>query len=124
MRAATSTRDKAILAVLYDSGIRAQELCGLTRDNVHFDVDGAWLKVHGKGNRWREVGIGRKTRSLLHRYIHRERPTTDSPYVFQGNRGPLTPNGLDQLIYAFRAGGATRRGPGVNMTISDLINER
>jgi site-specific recombinase XerD len=102
MRATTSTRDKAILAVLYDTGIRAQELCGLTLVNVHFDVNGAWLKVRGKGNRWREVGIGRKARALLHRYIHRERPAIDSPYVFQGNRGPLTPSGLDQLLYALR----------------------
>src|SRR5258706_10616248 len=78
MRAATSTRDKALLAVLFDTGLRAQEVCGLTLDNTHFDLDGAWLKVRGKGNRWREVGIGRKARALLHRYIHRERHATSS----------------------------------------------
>ena len=120
MRAATSTRDKAMLAVLFDSGIRAQELCGLTLENVHFDVDGAWLKVRGKGNRWREVGIGKQARALLHRYIHRERPATDSPYVFQGIRGPLTPRGLDDVIYTLRDRAGQQHFTGIRVSAHTL----
>ncbi|HLZ20956.1 MAG TPA: tyrosine-type recombinase/integrase [Ktedonobacterales bacterium] len=71
-------RDRAILAVLLDTGIRASELTGLTLDRAVFTADEAYLLVKGKGRKDREVGLGKKSRSLLHRYIHRARtaPTT------------------------------------------------
>lgn len=97
----TPLRDKAMLYVLLDTGIRANELCTLTLDNVHFTPTDAWINVHGKGNKWREVGLGVKSRNMLHRYIHRERDS-DLPYVFVGMFGKLSPNGLDQYIYRLR----------------------
>src|SRR5579859_13097 len=101
-------RDKTIISVLLDTGIRANELCTLTMPNVHFDRDDAWLQVHGKGDKWRVVGLGRQARNTLHWYIHRHRHAPDSPLVFLGDRGQLTPNGLDQMLYRLRdAAGAS-----------------
>lgn len=105
LRAAQSARDKAIIAVLLDTGIRASELCGLTLDHVHFTPEDAWLLVHGKRNKWREVGLGKRSRQALHKYIHRERPGAaqrGEQRVFVGRRGPLTPSGLDQILHALR----------------------
>jgi site-specific recombinase XerD len=105
IRACETTRDKAIVAVLLDTGLRANELCTLTLDNVHFTAEDAWLLVRGKRAKWREVGLGKRSRQLLHRYIYRERPTVasrDNQRVFLGRRGPLTPSGLDQVLYALR----------------------
>jgi site-specific recombinase XerD len=97
-------RDRAILAVLIDTGIRASELCGLTLDRAHFSADDAYLLVHGKGRKSREVGLGKRSRSLLYKYVHRYR-TADSGerHVFVGRGGrPLAPEGLDRVLYRLR----------------------
>jgi site-specific recombinase XerD len=102
--ACDSARDRAVLAVLLDTGIRASELCGLALDRVFFSADDAYLLVHGKNRKSREVGLGRQSRQLLHRYIHRERRAPQEvTAVFLGRTGaPLTPMGLDRLLYRLR----------------------
>lgn len=107
VRAAQSTttpfRDQAIVYVLSDTGVRAAELCGLNFENMHLDRDDAWLYVHGKGDKWRPVGVGKTTRLLLHRYVTRERIGQDGEQsVFLGTKGPLTTSGLDQVLYRLR----------------------
>jgi site-specific recombinase XerD len=108
MRVAQTVRDKAVVALLIDTGLRANELCTLTLENLHFSANDAWLLVKGKRDKWREVGLGNRARQLLHRYIHRERPQAapsvrqGEQHVFLGRRGPLTPSGLDQLLYTLR----------------------
>jgi site-specific recombinase XerD len=101
--AAEDVRDKAILSLLIDTGLRAAELCGLTLDRVVFNGDAAHLVLHGKGRKQRVVGLGRKARLALHRYIHRERPRTEDSHVFIARGGaPLQPEGLDRLLYRLR----------------------
>src|SRR5258708_31591099 len=96
-----SARDKAILSVLLDTGIRASELCGLTLDCVHLTVEEGYLKVMGKGRKEREVGLGDKARAALHKYMVRLRPKTSGHNeVFLSRfNAPLTVNGLDQALY-------------------------
>jgi site-specific recombinase XerD len=98
-------RDRAILSVLLDTGIRAGELCGLTLNNVYLHPNEAYIKVHGKGNKWREVGLGKKARAALHRYITRyRRALEDEKHVFVNRcRKPLSICGLDQIIYRLGA---------------------
>lgn len=60
-----SIRDRAILAVLLDTGIRASELCGLTLDRTILTQEDAYLVVHGKGRKTREVGLGKQSRQAL-----------------------------------------------------------
>lgn len=62
-------RDYAILAVLLDTGIRAKELCTLTIENTHLEPDDAYITVLGKGDKWREVGLGTFSRKALYIYI-------------------------------------------------------
>lgn len=101
MSPALAARDKAILCVLLDTGIRATELCGLTLDNTHLTPDDAYLKVLGKGRKEREVGLGNNARIALHRYIsrHRDAPTGERYVFLTRYHKPLTVNGLDQIIY-------------------------
>lgn len=94
-------RDQAILAVLFDTGIRASELCGLTLEDVHLEPQDAWIKVMGKGRKEREVGLGKTARASLHRYISRYRKgSKDKESLVFLNRyhEPMTVNGLDQLF--------------------------
>lgn len=94
-------RDKAILSLLIDTGIRAAEFCGLTLDCVWLDADDSYLKVKGKGRKEREVPLGRNARVSLRRYITRYRKSKERGelHVFLSRTGePLTRSGLDQLI--------------------------
>jgi site-specific recombinase XerD len=94
-------RDKAILSVLLDTGIRASELVGLTLDNVFLSAQDAYIRVFGKGRKEREVGLGKEARIALHRYITRYRQAgKEEQHVFLSRfTQPLTVNGLDQVIY-------------------------
>jgi integrase/recombinase XerD len=93
-------RDKAIIAVLLDTGIRAQELTGLKLRDMVLTQDESYLKVLGKGRKEREVGIGNKARLAIQRYTHQyRRASPDFPYVFVSRkREQFTPGGLDQLL--------------------------
>ncbi|HEY1350283.1 MAG TPA: tyrosine-type recombinase/integrase [Ktedonobacteraceae bacterium] len=78
-------RDKAILAVLLDTGIRASQLCSVMLAYVHLGQDG-YLKIMGKGRREREVPPGKKSRQLPGEYIKRHCPRVESQIVFLSHR--------------------------------------
>ena len=60
-------RDRAILEVLYGSGIRISELVGLNREDINLKT--GWLKVFGKGSRERMIPIGREAKLWVRRYL-------------------------------------------------------
>lgn len=62
----------AALLLLLDTGIRAQELCTLTVDNVFLNED--YIKVKGKGNKERLVPFCATTKKALLRYFTTFRP--------------------------------------------------
>jgi integrase/recombinase XerC len=59
-------RDRAILELLYASGLRVGELMGLDRDDV--DLAGGMLRVLGKGSKERIVPFGSKAMEALRRW--------------------------------------------------------
>jgi integrase/recombinase XerD len=63
-------RDKAILEVLYSTGVRVSELCHL----AIYDVDDNFVRVRGKGGKERVVPIGSKAVSAVDTYTTYERP--------------------------------------------------
>lgn len=98
---ALNYRDKAILSLLLDTGIRAHELTTLTLDNVHLNANDTYIMVMGKGRKEREVGLGNAARTALHKYISRYRKSaTAEKHVFLSrfSKG-LTVSGLDQILY-------------------------
>lgn len=92
-------RDRTIIMLLLDTGIRASELCTLTLANTHVDRADPYILVEGKGRKQREVGLGVRARQQLHRWMYRSRPDCDTPTVFVGrDRQPLDRKGLDALL--------------------------
>lgn len=90
-------RDVAILLFLLDTGVRAGELCGLTRENV--DLRARTARVIGKARRFRTVFFGVETALAMNRYDKRRPRGYDSTYFFTGHRDkPLTVFGLRQLV--------------------------
>ncbi len=65
-------RDRALLETLYGAGLRVSELVGLDVDDV--DLEEGSVRVVGKGNRERDVPLGRYARDAIGAYLTRERP--------------------------------------------------
>lgn len=86
-------RNRAMLEVLYSSGLRVSELVELKLNHVYFDV--GFLRVIGKGNKERLVPIGRDAMKHLKIYVEelRGKPPHKHPqkgfeaYVFLNRAG-------------------------------------
>ena len=64
---ALGRRDRALFELLYSSGLRASEICGL--DQVDLDAAQGLVRVLGKGNKERLVPVGRAALSAIERYL-------------------------------------------------------
>jgi site-specific recombinase XerD len=64
----TGKRDKTIILMLMDTGLRASEMLALDVDNVN-PITGMVQVLNGKGGKFRTVYLGRKTRIVLRRYL-------------------------------------------------------
>lgn len=95
-------RDRAMLGMLVETGIRAQELCDLTRSNVDIEAD-PHVRVIGKRDKEREVGpLTYETCREIGRYL-RSQPRGDRDLLFVNRyHQALTPSGLDQMLYRLR----------------------
>jgi integrase/recombinase XerD len=69
---ATGLRDRAILELLYGSGLRISELTGMDVDDL--DLEGGSLRVLGKGGKEREVPLGSFGLEAVGAYLSRGRP--------------------------------------------------
>lgn len=90
LSAAEGARNRAMLEVLYSSGLRVSELVELKLANVYFDI--GFLRVIGKGNKERLVPVGRDAMKYLKIYMEEVRvhvPVQKSfeSYVFLNRRG-------------------------------------
>jgi integrase/recombinase XerD len=102
-------RDRAMLEILYASGLRVSEL--VTLQTTHVNFQGDYLIVKGKGGKTRAVPFGRWARERLSEYLNNGRRALlrgrSSAYVFVTRSGkPLTRQGFWKLIraYALAAG--------------------
>lgn len=65
-------RDRALLEMLYGSGLRVSELVSLRAAQVDWDED--FLRITGKGGKTRYVPLGKVAAAALRRYINSARP--------------------------------------------------
>jgi integrase/recombinase XerC len=114
---AALVRDRAILELLYASGLRVSELTGLDLRNVNFG-DGIVL-VRGKGDKERIVPFGSKARDALTAYLPvrekvlRENKATAAGLFLNARGGRLTPRSVDRLLknYLRRFGPNVKASP-------------
>jgi integrase/recombinase XerC len=98
-------RDRAILEILYASGLRVSELEGLDLRSVTFGDD--MLLVRGKGRKERIVPFGSKAKQALEDYLPERarilsRTKTGSPALFLNARGRrLTTRSVDRLVKSY-----------------------
>ena len=82
-----SPRDRAVITLLVDCGVRAGEVCSLLKHNIKQET----IIVHGKVG-WREVPVSEETKRLLLQVA----ALSSDDYVFHGQKGLMTRH----LIYA------------------------
>jgi integrase/recombinase XerD len=71
-------RDKAMLELLYATGIRASELAGLRLPDLNLDI--GYLRCIGKGNRERVVPVGKIAIEATIEYLTKLRPRLNKPF--------------------------------------------
>jgi integrase/recombinase XerC len=110
-QSAINLRDLAILEVLYASGIRVSELCGLNLGDI--DQSRNTLSVIGKGDRQRVVPLGIPAGKALQNYLSNARGeflnNKSADAVFLGTRGKrIDQRTVREVVYeAMKAVGAT-----------------
>ncbi len=104
---AAGRRDHAILELLYASGLRVAECCGLDLDDL--DRRRATVRVLGKGDKERVVPVGEAALAALDAYLGR-RGEGSGPLFCNQRGGRLTPRSVHRIVRRLaRAAGLTRR---------------
>jgi integrase/recombinase XerD len=107
-------RDRALIELVYATGLRVSELVGLRQADV--DLDGAFARCTGKGGKERAVPIGDQAAAWVARYLREGRARLlgrrSSPRLFVNarGRGPgLTRVGFWKILRGYAAGAGLRQ---------------
>lgn len=104
-----SLRDRAILELLFSTGLRVSELCGLPRD---IDLSADEFSVRGKGEKVRVVFLSSEAKSAIKDYLKVRKDMDDSLFVQNAKNSKskktlqLTPRSVERIIkhYGLKAG--------------------
>jgi len=102
-------RDRAILYLLFSTGLRVSELCSLTRD-IDFSSDE--FSIRGKGNKVRVVFIAEDARQAVKEYLKNRKDMDDALFVKVGDekakeeKEGLARRSIERIVkhYAIKAG--------------------
>ena len=108
-------RDKAILELLFSTGLRVSELTNLKKENINLKKDE--FSVRGKGQKWRLVFLSNQAKYWLKKYL--EKRTDIDPALFirydraaKDNQKSLgiTPRSVQRLVQKYsKVAGITRK---------------
>ena len=102
-----AARDTAVVELLYGSGLRVAELCGLRTSDL--DLEGGWVRVMGKGARERRVPLSPPSVAGLRRWLESDRRDfvdrvtggvdADPTFLFLNRRGRvMTPRDVRRVV--------------------------
>lgn len=98
-------RDRALLEVLYATGLRVSELVGLKMDGVNLDL--GFVRCMGKGSKERIVPMGGSASAAVSAYLVSRKVRKPTDYLFLNNRGgKLSRSGFWRILqgYGMQAG--------------------
>ena len=102
-------RDKAMLELLYATGIRADELAGLKQSDLNLDI--GYLRCLGKGSKERVIPVGKTAIAATVEYLTNLRPKLARPFsgnflILSRTGRPMSRIEIWRLVkkYAIRAG--------------------
>jgi integrase len=103
LRKIADPRDRALFWLIYDGGLRSQEALAIDIDDISWSERA--IRIHGKGDRPREMFFSRAVGTLLDKYLAaRGYPTSGPLFVTHRKarlprRADLTPDGYARLSY-------------------------
>jgi integrase/recombinase XerD len=95
----SALRDRTLLAFLYNTGARVQEVSDLQVANIQFDPP-PLVRLHGKGDKWRVCPLWDETASLLRRLLDERgaTPSPDRPVFTSPDGKALTRFGIYKIV--------------------------
>jgi site-specific recombinase XerD len=124
-----SRRDKAILELLFSTGLRVSELCSLPRD---MDLNSDHLSIRGKGGKVRVVFLSDDAKKYVKDYLALRKDMDDALFVKFGAEtraspiGPLTRRSVERIVkyHAIKSGISKKVTPHVirHCFATDLLN--
>jgi len=94
------SRNRAIVLVLLDSGLRLSELTNIKIQDI--DTEKGWIKVLGKGGKERIVRIGKVAQKALWRYLMYRGENDDEEVWLSEERRPLRSSGIQSIIQSLK----------------------
>ena len=88
-------RDAAIIMILFDTGVRAAELCGMKIENLNWE-EGTIL-VTGKADKQRRISFGQQAFHAIDRYLTIRREESNWLWLGSANK-PFVVNGLRMML--------------------------
>lgn len=103
VRSEQGRRDRAILELLFSTGLRVSELCALDRDNI--DGQSGEFSIRGKGGKIRLVFLSLEAKKALKTHLEK-RTDLEEPLFIGRKLTRLTPRSVERLtrFYAAKAG--------------------
>ena len=125
-----SLRDKAILEMLFSTGLRVSELCSLSRD---IDLSSDEFSVRGKGEKIRVVFLSPEAKIALKKYLDKRTDVDDALFVkvdksekAKDEESALTRRSIERIVkqYAIKAGISKKVTPHVirHVYATDLLS--
>ncbi len=111
-------RDKAILELLFSTGLRVSELCGLSQEDVDLSRDE--FSIRGKGDKVRVVFLSDTARNAIKAYLKERKDMDDAMFIQYGKNAKhdatknrdlrLTPRSVQRIIKHYATiSGITRK---------------
>lgn len=92
-------RELAVIAVLYETGARVQELIDLTLASLHLEPSANYVELRGKGDKLRRIPIGDGAVAILARYLAAYEVSSSTQSVFTNSRREkLTRAGVQHIL--------------------------
>ena len=93
-------RDRAILEIVYSSGLRVSEVAALQLGDIRSDM----VRVVGKGGKERVVPVGRAARDAVAKYVEKARPQLAGEQAYSAlwvgvRGGPLDARGVRRVVH-------------------------
>ena len=94
-------RDLMILTMLYDVGARASELTEIRIEDL-FLQSPASVRLHGKGNKYRQVPLMPQVVSMIKKYLHSRKNYAGADFLFVNPSGrQLTRGGITYILQKY-----------------------
>lgn len=111
-------RDKAILNLLFSTGLRVSELCNLKKEDINLEK--SEFSVVGKGKKVRVVFLDQEAKDALNRYLATRNDKNEYLFISYGHtnhpspishlESPITPRSVQRMIHKYaRAAGIMKK---------------